>query len=258
MLKHELLDYVKRQLGYPTIEIELTDDQINDSIDNAIDEIKPWYTVFKYLTIDVDKRCIDLSEYNILEVTDVIKVIDPEQLSFVSNTLNFGTLASPTAYGVYPMYATHKYATSRINDQNIHTVVSSYAQMYREQYYAYLANLVNLKTAGTLIENISWKFVDNKLYLDTGFPSTKIVTIEYITNVKYVEDVEENSRFMRYLKDLSVAFAQLIWARAVGKYSVQGSPTSINFLDMRSEANAELTRIREEMKTTSNVFYITD
>lgn len=257
MLKHELLDYVKRQLGYPTIEIELTDDQINDAIDNAIDEIKPWYTVFKYLTIDVDKRCIDLSEYNILEVTDVIKVIAPDQLALVSNTNNFATMAS-NAYTVYPMYATHKYATSRINDQNIHTVVSSYAQMYREQYYAYLANLVNLKTAGTLIENISWKFVDNKLYLDTGFPSTKIVTIEYITNVKYVEDVEENSRFMRYLKDLSVAFAQLVWARAVGKYSVQGSPTSINFSDMRSEANAELTRIREELKTTSNVFYITD
>ena len=258
MLKHELLDYVKRQLGYPTIEIELTDDQINDAIDNAIDEIHPWYTVFKYLTIDVRGTCIDLSEYDILEVTDIIKVIDPDQLAFISNTNNFGTLLSPTAYGVYPMYATQKYATSRILDQNIHTVIGSYAQMYREQYYAYLANLVNLKTAGTLRENISWKFVDNKLYLDTGFPSTRIVTIEYIANVKYVEDVEENSRFMRYLKDLSVAFAQLVWARAVGKYSVQGSPTSINFSEMRSEANAELTRIREEMKTTSNVFYITD
>ena len=257
MLKHELLDYVKRQLGYPTIEVELTDDQINDSIDNALDEIKPWYTVFKYLTIDTDKRCIDLSEYNILEVTDVIKVIAPSDLALISNTNNFATMAS-NAYTVYPMYATHKYATSRINDQNIHTVISSYAQMYREQYYAYLANLVNLKTAGTLRENISWKFYDGKLYLDTGFPATKIVTIEYIANVKYVEDVEENSRFMRYLKDLSVAFSQLVWARAVGKYSVQGSPTTINFSEMRNEAAAELTRIREEIKTTSNVFYITD
>lgn len=257
MLKHELVDYVKRQLGSPTIEIELTDEQINDAIDNAIDEIKPYYSVFKYLTIDVKGQCTDLSEFGILEVTDVIKVIDPDQLALVSNTNNFATMAM-NAYTVYPMYATHKYATSRINDQNIHTVISSYAQMYREQYYAYLANLTNLKTAGTLRENISWKFTDGKLYIDTGFPHTKIVTIEYIANVKYVEDVEENSRFMRYLKDLSVAFSQLIWARAVGKYSVQGSPTTINVSDMRSEANTELTRIREEMKSAFNTFYITD
>lgn len=258
MLKHELLDYVKRQLGYPTIEIELTDEQINDAIDNAVEEIKPWYSVFRYLTLDISSPCTDLSEYHILEVTDVLKVLDPEQFSFISNTNNFGTLVSPTAYGVYPMYATHKYATSRINDQNIHTVVSSYAQMYREQYYAYLANLVNLKTAGTLIENISWKFVDNKLYIDTGFPHTKIVTIEYIPDIRYTENVAENTRYIRYLKDLAVAFAQLTWARAVGKYSVQGSPTTINFSDMRSEATAELTRIREELKATANMFYITD
>ena len=258
MLKHELIDYVKRQLGYPTIEVELTDDQINDAIDNAIGEIKPWYTVFRYLTLDIDSPCTDLSMYHILEVTDVLKVIDPEQLSFVSNTDNFGTLVSPTAYGVYPMYATQKYATTRINDQNIHTVISSYAQMYREQYYAYLANLVNLKTAGTLIENISWKFTDNKLYIDTGFPHTKIVTIEYIPDASNVESIDESTRYIRYLKDLAVAFAQLTWARAVGKYSVQGSPTTINFSDMRSEATAELTRIREDLRTTANMFYITD
>lgn len=256
MKKSELIDYIKRQLGYPTVNVELTDDQIDDAITSAIDEIKPWYTIFKYLTIDVMSSCIDLSEYNILEVTDVIKVATVGTTDQSSSVDPFSYVGG--VYMRYPMYSTYKYSMSRMSNQNIHTVISNYAQMYQEQFYSRLAMMMENRTAGMLYENISWKYYDNKLYIDTGFPSTTIVTIEYITNVKTVEDVEENTRYIRYLQDLSVAFSQIVQARVTGKYIVSGSPTSINYQDMRADAQADIERIRADIRKTANVFYITD
>ena len=34
----DLVDYIKRQLGYPSVEVELTSDQIQDCIDYSIKE----------------------------------------------------------------------------------------------------------------------------------------------------------------------------------------------------------------------------
>lgn len=260
MNKNELINYVKRQLGYPTVNVELTDDQINDCIDRAIDEIKPWYTIFKYITIDVNNRSVtDLSEYKINDVTDVIKVFD------LSNTTGENSVirdpfsySGMNAYYSVPMYSISKYSTSIMTNQNIHRIISSYAQMYREYFYSALATLMQERTLGTLTENISWKFYDNKLYVDTGTPSTSVVTIEYIPNVIEVDDFDEKSRYINYLKDLSVAFSLMIQARVTGKYSVSGSPTSINYSDMRSDADRDINRIRDELKKTANMFYITD
>jgi hypothetical protein len=220
--KDELIKYVKRQLGYPTVNVELTDEQINDSIMRAIDEIKPWYTIFKYLTIDVNNKSVtDLSEYRINDVTDVIKVFDISNVSGENSIIRdpFSYSGMNAYYGI-PMYAVSNYSTSIMTNQSIHRVISNYASMYQEYFYSALATMMQKRTLGTLTENISWKFYDNKLYVDTGTPSTSVVTIEYIPQVIHVEDFEENTRYINYLKDLSVAFCLIIQARVTGKYSV--------------------------------------
>lgn len=257
MNRSEMIEYVKRQLGYPTVNVELTENQINDSIDKAINEIKPWYTIFRYLTLDLTSHCVDLSEYDVSEVTDVIKVFD-------TKSANNATVSDPFAYSgmsVYyanPMYAISNYSTSITARQGIHKIISSYAQMYQEQFYARLAMMMQERVAGTLNENISWKYYDNKLYVDTCVPSTSIITIEYIPNVADVEDFSASDRYMNYLKDLSVAFSLLVQARVTGKYQVSGSPTSINYHDMRNDAQRDIDRIRDDLRKTANTFFITD
>lgn len=256
MKKTELIDYVKRQLGYPTVNVEVTDDQISDAITQAINEIKPWYTVFKYLTIDVNTSCIDLTEYQIQDVTDVIKVFDNVSKGSERDPFSYSGMS---AYYSNPYYAQSKYNSSIMSNSNIHKVISSYASLYQEQFYAKLATLLQQRTMGSIYENISWKFYENKLYIDTGVPSTSVVTIEYIPEVLKVEDFADNNIYTNYLRDLSVAFSLIIQARVVGKYSTNGSPTQINYSDMRSDALRDIERIRADIiSKVSNRFYITD
>lgn len=256
MTRNELREYVKRQLGYPTVNVELTDNQLDDAINNALSEIKPWYTVFRYLTIDA-AQCVDLTEYQILDVTDVIKV-----LSYSSSSSNSGY--DPFTYNAsvigYPSFVSSRmmYTFSRYGRTNIHTVISKYAQMNYEMFYNKLASILDQRIAGTLSENISWKFYDNKLYLDTGVPHASVVTVEYIPKIIEVEDVDCDTRYGGYLKELSVAFALMIQARVTGKYTISGSPATINYSDMRSDAQEIISRVRDELKKTANMFYITD
>lgn len=258
MTKSELVGYIKRQLGYPTVNVEVTDEQIDDAILDAINEIKPWYAIFKYLTVDVGTHCIDLSEYKVKDVTDVMKVFgsaSSENSSDIDPFMYTGMMG----YYSTPWYAMYKYNASVMGRQNIHQIISNYAQLHQEQLYSKLATMMEQKVAGTLYENISWKYYDNKLYIDTGVPSTDVVTIEYIPMTIAVEDFDDHDdKYMSYLKKLSVAFTQLIQARVVGKYQTSGSPTSINYSDMRNDANTEINRIREELKENANRFYITD
>lgn len=261
MVKHELMDYIKRQLGYPTVNVEVTDEQLEDCIQRAVNDINPWYTVFKYITVDVGNHCIDLTEYKIKDVTDVMKVFDSASINSKNKDSGVDpfTYSGMNAYYGIPMYSMQKYNNAISNRQNIHKVISSYAQMYQEQFYSQLAVILQRKTAGTLYENISWKFYDNKLYIDTGVPSTTVVTIEYIPNAITVEDFDDNTPYCSSLKDLSTAFALQLQARVVGKYQVSNSPTSINYQDMRADAEREIERVRNEIiNKISNRFYITD
>lgn len=258
MKKSELKDYIKRQLGYPTVNVEVTDEQIEDQISKAINEIKPWYTVFKYLTIDVNSSCIDLTDYQIQDVTDVMKVFDISSKGKPSELDPF-TYSGMQAYYSVPMYSISKYNNAIMHNSNIHRVISSYASMYQEQFYSKLATMMQQRTASSIKENISWKFYDNKLYIDTGFPSTSVVTIEYIPSVLKVEDFEDTDIYCNYLKDLSVAFTLIIQARVVGKTEVSGSPVSINWREMKADAEKDIDRIRADIVSkVSNRFYITD
>ena len=258
MRKDELIAYVKRQLGYPTVNVELTDDQIEDQINKALTEIEPYYTVFKYLTLDTNNgTCIDLTEYNVLDVTDVMKVFSIGNKSgdgVIDDVFHYDGMQ---AYYGFPMYAMSKYSTN-IRNGNIHQIISSYASLHQEAFYCRLATMLQERVDSALYENISWKFIDNKLYIDTGVPSTSVVTIEYITKVRKVEDVDEGL-YLTYLKDLTVAFSLLLQARVVGKYQVNDSPVTINYSEMRSDAEKDIERIRSEIiNKTSNRFYITD
>lgn len=257
MRKSELAGYVKRQLGYPTVNVEITDSQIEDAIEDAINEIKPWYSIFKYVTLDVGNHCIDMTEYKVKDVTDVMKVF-PSNSSSDGGVDPFSYIGGMMGYYSTPLYAMYKYNSSIMGRQNIHRVISSYAQLHQEAFYSKLATIMEQRAAGAIYENISWKYYDNKLYIDTGVPSTAVITVEYIPDTIVVEDFSDNDKYTNYLKQLSVAFSLLVQARVTGKYQVSGSPSSINYQDMRNDAQRDIDRIRQELAENANRFYITD
>ena len=144
---------------------------------------------------------------------------------------------------------------------SIHNVISNFAQAQRQAFYGRLGALVEQRTQNALVENKSWKYDNNKLYLYMANKTPK-VTIEYIGKIIDVDDVEDTDndthKYLKYLKDLSVAFASQLQARITGKYQDTNSPIKINYERIEKDANAEIERIREELRTNSNRFFITD
>jgi hypothetical protein len=262
MTRKDLVEYIKRKLGDPTFNVELTDEQYHDAIDDALEEINPWCTVFRYVTLDVTGSVIDLTKYNVADVTDVIKVMAGGGLAMNSSISNLGSSQLDMNFGgtVIPQFwsSTYQFENAVTRFEDISRVTELYIQSRRERLYNQFANMAQAQLLGTLYENVSWKYYDDKLYIDTCVPPTNIVTIEYIPVSLEVEDINQKDQFYKHMKDLAVAFAQLVQARVTGKYQIANSPTSINFTDMRNDANKEIDRIREELRTNINRFYITD
>lgn len=272
MTREELRKYILRQLGYPVVNVELVydnedgtknTDMLDDCINSSLDELRPWYSVFKYETIDMNgQTCIDLSHLNILVITDVLPASNTPSVNpdgSINTTISALSGRGLSSLMWLPMSDVYKAGLTTGTNTSIHNVVSNYANAQRQAFYTRLGGLVEQRTQNALQEDKSWDFIDNKFYLYTSHHYPK-VTIEYIGKINDVEDVEDvdtdTHKYIKYLKDLSVAFASQLQARITGKYTDTNSPIKINYEQIAKDANASIERIREELRTTSNSQYI--
>lgn len=257
----DVKNWVLRQLGYPTRNVELDMDQLSDCIDFALREIQPWFTTQYYLTIDVTSSAIDLSEYNVFEVSDVIKIpvgvtkegsatSDP----FSYNPYATGFMSSGGVGGIW----TNSYI-SQLTNSDIHHVVSAYARQYNEMFYSKLAYMLAQRTMGSIKPNINWTFSrqDSTLYIDPGYPYCKLVTIEYIPYLKTVEQLKDN-RYIRIVQDLSLGQAMILLSRIIGKYDVNNAPAKINHERFRDEGEKLIEYSRSELQRITRNHFILD
>ena len=261
MTNLELGEWMKRQLGYPTRNVELTQAQLEDCVKFALKEVQPWFTSYYYLTLDLNGRtAIDLSQENVFEVTDVIKI--PNNLSMTGST---STVDDPFSYpygtgvvGGYGLSMSTVYY-SRLTNHDIHHVMSAYAQQYNQSFYTKLAQVLAQRTMGSLAPSLNFQFNrDSKmLFVDPGYPAANTVTLEYIP---YLSDVSQiiDERYQRCAEDLALGQALIILSRVVGKYDVSNAPSRINFENYRTDSESLLQRARDELKRISRTTYITD
>lgn len=73
----DALNQIKNILGYPIVELEITDDMINENLYRAFVRAKPRFnmTEFVWLPYNADTNVIDLSTYN-PTIIDVIHVYE--------------------------------------------------------------------------------------------------------------------------------------------------------------------------------------
>lgn len=264
MTRADLIEWIKRQLGYPTRNVELNNDQLEDAVNFALHEVQPWYTSYHYLTIDVTSKVINLEGYNVYDVSDVIKI--------PRGSLNSSSaLDDPFSYGGYyggmfPMGAyggvgttASTYYISRLTNSDIHHVVSAYTQQYQELFYTKLAYILAQRTNGLLRPSMNFEYdrPTKLLYIDPGYPQVDLVTIEYIPYL-YNPEVVTDNRYIRIIQDLALGQALSTLSRVVGKYTISNSPSTINYQDYRTDSEALISRAREELKNITVNWYITD
>lgn len=256
MTNSELKEWIKRQLGYPTRNVELTDEQLDDIIKFSLNEVQPWFTTYHYLTLDLISKVIDLSEYNIYEVMDVIKVIDSNKSSDIYND----PFSYPYSVGlaVGANYMNNTQYISRITNSDIHHVISAYAKQYNELFYTRVAQLLQMRSIGTINPTINYKYdrISKTLYIDPGYPNCSIITIEYIPYLSSL-DMLRDERYIRCAQDLALGQAMIVLSRVVQKFDVSNAPARVSY-DYLSEGKELVERTREELKRISRRHIIID
>lgn len=261
MTRTDLIEWIKRQLGYPTRNVELTEDQLNDAVTFALQEVQPWYSMTEYVTFDLNNgSAVDLSEFQIYNILDIIKI--PKNAVSSGNSYE-DPFSYPYGYGGiaaggYGIMGTQTYI-SRLTNSDIHHVISAYAKQYNELFYARLAQLIVQRTAGTILPTENYEFDPNTniLYIATGYPPSTLLTLEYVPKLLDVDKVRDD-RYLRCTQDLALGQAMITLSRVVGKYDVSNAPAAVRYDLYHSDGQDLIGRARDELKRISRTTYITD
>lgn len=222
MTREDLIEWVKTQLGYPVVDLEIPDVTISSCIDNALDEVTPWLPLEHIITVPVTGTCIDLTEYRVGTIVSIHKAPTDE--------LNTGTIDPFT------------YQHHDLTDMSI------------------ITNMLETQRIGYYKDNISYQLIGSQLYIDPGIPIPSTITIEYYLDDNSV-DVEDytDRRYLKFLKDFTLAFVRGVLSDIRGKYTPSNSPVMLDSDTQLDRSNSELHRLRQALEDASNAsVFITD
>lgn len=209
MTTQELIEWVQYRLGYPVLNVEVPESTIASCIDDALDEVVPWYNKPEFITVYLgDSKCIDLSKYHISEV---INVYPADEVMYNSNEF----------------FPNQSSMTNVINNR--------------------LENMLIHQTLGYVKDNISFMFQGDKLYVDVGYPISKNITIEYLPKILSVEDITDQA-CLRFVKDFSLAFTREVLGEIRGKFRLSNNPVELDYDHQYDKSNTELERLRQAIR----------
>ena len=91
---------------------------------------------------------------------------------------------------------------------------------------------------------MNYKLIGDTLYLDDYNDS---VLIEMLVRPKVVSDVEEGSMYYSWVKEYVLALTKEMLGRIRGKFSVDGSPYTLDSAQLLSEAAAEKSNLESQL-----------
>ena len=227
--KQGLIDYVKSQLGYPTINIEVTDFQIGEIIDNAINI----FTEYAYGTLE-DIVVLELNgagEYPIPDtVTNIIKLSKGGGSNVLNFNVNFGA-------GLVPNIWSEQFFSGA------GSVVGNI-----------IGQIISISTNKAVLE----KYFGDDIYYNFNHLAKKLQVLENYSGVaalhyQYEYLADENNDYVynhEWIKAYCISKTKFLWGTVTGKYQqalVGGA--MINYADMKSEAQQEIEYLNEQLLT---------
>lgn len=220
-----LIDYIKRQLGYPLIEIEVTDEQMSQIIDDVVQI----FTEIAYGTLE-STLCVEINGKGIYQlprnITNIIKL----SRGSVSNVMNFS--ANFGANYVPDLWSEQFFSCGLTSDIMPNVLSMSNTQSIFEKYFG---------------DDIYFNFNPYKKVLQV-FDQYKGKALLHF-NYEYIADEVDEIYNQMWIKRMCVSKTKFLWGTVVGKYSASlvGGAT-INYNDMKSEAQSEIDALNEELK----------
>lgn len=223
--RQKLIQYIRERCGEPLIKVEITDSQINYIINDTI--LK--YSEFAYDGQDVKSMLIPIfSGVKEYKLDNRISSILDLRVSRRTTSVAMAGL-----YTVPPGYTPTLNSTAIMKLADFETTlvnISRFDNMFdiRPNYYFNSNNKII-----TFLEDME------------GYPNALIqVALEY-------EPAEIDLIYNHpWIKDMATAQSKLQWGNNIGKYSgtlINGN--TINFADIKSEAQTDIDRLNEELLT---------
>lgn len=217
-----LVNYIKRQLGQPMIQIEVPDESIKDIIYESILKFTE-YSWENDLTKAIVLESNGMGEYEFREpIREILEVRSQSQGLGMNFSQNFGQGYVPD------FWINQVHGTSDITSQMV--TMSSYQQI-SEKYF---------------VREPNWEFSQsrNRFKLLEDFKGK--IMIQYVQS--YYPEEEDLIYNHPWVKAYSVQRTKFLWGTVTGKYSqslVGGQ--QINYGDMKSEQDSEIQKLDEEL-----------
>jgi len=260
----ELIDYCKRQLGAPVLEINVADEQIEDIVDDAVqffqerhfDGVYQSYRKYKITQEDIDRG---KGRAGITTTTVDTTVGLTTQFSYTENS-NYLPIP-PEVIGVTKIF--HFDGSNTITN-NMFSV--KYQLFLNDIYYWGATELLSYAMVKTYLEDINFLLTTEKqirfnkrqdrLYLDLDFGSLSVddyLVIDCFTLL----DPSTYPRVWNdsFLKPYATALIKRQWGQNMSKFQGVKLPggVELNGREMYEDAEKELERIREMMSNTYEI-----
>ena len=203
----EVVEMVKRKLGYPSISLEISDDDIESYVSLGVTKLQDHITWPKYITKSYATGVpIDLSKDKVFEVTNVFRTADVS---------NIGPDGEMNIFGVRNL----------ADDMTL-----------------YLAAIKQRSDIESVID-VAFRYINGKLYLDDFYEG---VTIEYLPRLDAAEDVQEPWA-IEWLVDYVTANAKVTIGMVRRKFTVNDSPVTLDGDGMIAEGEAKLSELNDTL-----------
>ena len=230
-----LIDYCKRRLGEPVIEVNVDEDQLEDRVDEALQYYREFHsdaTIRTYLkhqvtAADVTNEYIPLAS-NIIFVSKMF----PLSSSF-NNSRNFFDI---------------KYQMMLNDIADLMNFAGDLA--YYEQMQQYLS-LLDMKLNGT--PQVQFSRRQNRLYIFGDFADGDIKAGDYIVAEVYTEvsETDHTSIFNdMFVKEYTTALIKQQWGQNLIKFEGMQLPGGVilNGRQIYDDATAEIATLRENLR----------
>lgn len=225
--KQDLIDVTKSQLGYPSINIEVTDTQISEIIDSAIQK----FTEYAYGTLEgtVIVQFNGSGEYQMPQaMTNLIKMSKGSTASISNFNANFGA-------GYVPDLWSEQFFSGSLTGDIIPGILAiSSTKATLDKFFG-----------DDIVHN--YNPYKNILQVLENYSGPGVIHYQY----EYIADPQGDGIFdHEWIKEYVKAKVKELWSMVTGKFDqalVGGA--RINYDKMASEAERDIDRLKEELLT---------
>ena len=269
--RSEFIDYCKRQLGAPVLEINVADEQIEDIVDDAIqffnerhfDGVSQMYLKYQIRQTDIDRGRATMEPGSGNKTTGISTTTAETTIAGVSTTFNFydnGNFLQipPEIIGVTKIF--HFDGTNTVTN-NMFSV--KYQLFLNDIYYWGSTELLTYAMLKTYLEDINFLLTTEKqirfnqrmdrLYLDIDWDSMSVgdwlvIDCFRLLNPNDYPRVWNDS----FLKPYATALIKKQWGQNLLKFQGVKLPggTELNGRQIYDDAEKDLERIKENMSNT--------